>query len=80
MLLGATGAAALAAFSDTTVNSGSSLVAWIWAGIADVAAGEEHSCAALLDGTAWCWGHNDRRQLGDGTTTNRSYPVQVSGI
>jgi len=79
LLVGATGATALAAFSDTTASSANSLAAGIWDGIADVAAGEEHSCAALLDGTAWCWGENGRGQLGDGTTTDRSAATQVVG-
>ena len=29
------------------------------------------------DGTLWCWGLNHAGQLGDGTTTNRSSPVQI---
>jgi signal peptidase I len=79
LLLGATGATALAAFSDTIVNSTNGLAAGTWAGIADIAAGEEHSCAVLVDGTAWCWGENGRGQLGDGTTTDRSTATQVVG-
>jgi alpha-tubulin suppressor-like RCC1 family protein len=36
-----------------------------------------HSCATKSDATVWCWGLNSSGQLGDGTTTNRSRPVQV---
>ena len=32
------------------------------------------------DGTVWCCGFNLEGQLGDGTTTDRDYPVQVSSI
>lgn len=30
-----------------------------------------------LDGTLWGWGINNFGQLGDGTTINRAYPVQI---
>jgi alpha-tubulin suppressor-like RCC1 family protein len=38
-----------------------------------------HSCAVTVDNQAYCWGRNHRGQLGDGTTTDRSTPVPVSG-
>jgi alpha-tubulin suppressor-like RCC1 family protein len=43
-----------------------------------LAAGHEHSLALRADGTVWGWGANGRGQLGDGTTTDRLLPVQVS--
>lgn len=45
-----------------------------------VAAGEDHAMSLKPDGTVWAWGYNYYGQLGDGTTTNRSTPVQVSGL
>ncbi|MCL1885444.1 MAG: Ig-like domain repeat protein [Dehalococcoidia bacterium] len=45
-----------------------------------VAGGYDHSLALKSDGTVWAWGRNNYGQLGDGTTTNRSLPVQVSGL
>ncbi len=39
-----------------------------------IAAGGDHTCA-ISDSQAYCWGLNLYRQLGDGTTTNRTSPV-----
>ena len=41
-------------------------------------AGIDHTCAILDDSSAVCWGLNEQGQLGDGTTTNSTTPVQVS--
>ncbi|HVY40069.1 MAG TPA: hypothetical protein VHM31_19150 [Polyangia bacterium] len=45
-----------------------------------VAAGYSHACAIRTDRTLWCWGANDSGQLGDGTTTSRPLPVQVTAL
>jgi alpha-tubulin suppressor-like RCC1 family protein len=36
--------------------------------------------ALTADGTVWAWGINTNGQLGDGTTTTRTLPVQVQGL
>ena len=45
-----------------------------------VALGWGHSCALLTDGRVMCWGNNMYGQLGDGTITHHSSPVEVSGL
>ncbi len=42
-----------------------------------IAAGTWHTLAIKSDGTLWAWGSNSSGQLGDGTTTDRYYPVQI---
>src|SRR3989338_2900340 len=42
-----------------------------------VSAGVNHTVARKADGTLWAWGYNYSGQLGDGTTTNRTSPVQI---
>ncbi|HEY5944063.1 MAG TPA: hypothetical protein VIV40_01165 [Kofleriaceae bacterium] len=48
--------------------------------VAAIRAGEMHTCARKLDGTLWCWGHNEVGQLGNGTNTSSSVAVQVPGL
>ena len=45
-----------------------------------VSVGWRFACALLADQTVKCWGVNWNGQLGDGTTTSSSTPVQVVGV
>lgn len=44
-----------------------------------VSAGYSHSCGVTSDNRAYCWGFNDRGQLGDGTHTSRLTPIPIGG-
>ena len=48
---------------------------WAW-----VVAGANHCVAVKTTGTLWAWGLNTSSQLGDGTTTLRSAPVQIGTL
>ena len=62
-------------YSSTPVDvvgvSGASLIA---------VGGGGHTCAVVGGGAVTCWGNNDFGQLGDGTTTYSSTPVDVVGV
>jgi alpha-tubulin suppressor-like RCC1 family protein len=47
-------------------------------GVTAISVGIDDTCAVTSDGAAWCWGGNWDGQLGDGTTTDRRHPVQVT--
>lgn len=56
-----------------SVLGGLSNVAWI-------TAGDAHTCAVTTTGAAYCWGENSAGQLGNGSVTQHSTPVLVSGF
>jgi len=44
-----------------------------------VSAGGPHTCGVTAVGQAYCWGHNEAGQLGNGSTLSSNRPVQVVG-
>jgi len=42
-----------------------------------LSSGSDHTCGVTTEGKVYCWGRGTYGTLGDGGTTNRSYPVQV---
>jgi alpha-tubulin suppressor-like RCC1 family protein len=70
--------------STTNRNTPGAVLDWNSTGflsnVEQIGMGSGHVLARKSDGTVWAWGLNDRGQLGDGTFTHRTVPVQVVGL
>ncbi len=64
----------------TTIRDTPVDVVGLSSNVASVALGGHHTCALLVSGGVKCWGSNDEGQVGDGTTTDRHTPTNVTGL
>jgi alpha-tubulin suppressor-like RCC1 family protein/uncharacterized protein YjbI with pentapeptide repeats len=66
--------------NGTTTNSNAPVAVTMPTGVtfASIGGGAYYNCALTTTGTAYCWGYNDKGQLGNGTTTQSSIPVAAT--
>lgn len=75
---GSSGQGQLGNGSTSGADSGPVGVTGLGSGMVEISAGPDFSCALSSAGQTYCWGRNDRGQLGDGSTTSTATPVLSS--
>ncbi|MBK9266901.1 MAG: hypothetical protein IPM54_44900 [Polyangiaceae bacterium] len=45
-----------------------------------IAGGYHHHCAVMTNGDVYCWGRNEKGELGDGTLGSKPVPTKVKGL
>jgi alpha-tubulin suppressor-like RCC1 family protein len=67
--------------NGTTTNSSTPVqVAGLTSGVTAIAVGGGNATCAIVSGSAECWGYNGIGELGNGTNTSSTTPVQVTGL
>lgn len=66
--------------ADTSSSSDSAFDGGGGTQVTQLAAGGGHTCAIKTDGTLWCWGTNDRGQLGSDLGNDHHTPIQIAEI
>jgi alpha-tubulin suppressor-like RCC1 family protein len=66
--------------TSTTATTSASAPIGLASNVAYFGAGFDHACAVTTSGGVKCWGNNANGELGNGTTTNSSTPVDVKNF
>lgn len=67
----------LGSLTDQTIPTQVAALAFDVVGLA---AGGDNTCARRRDGSLWCWGKNTLGQVGDGTTVDKTSPVEITTL
>jgi alpha-tubulin suppressor-like RCC1 family protein len=66
--------------TSTTATTTAAAPVGLGSGVAYLGAGFDHGCVIMASGGAKCWGNNANGELGNGSTTSTSAPVDVIGF